>query len=229
MALKLPSWFSDLGVVALIFSAGGFYFTINELNQNYADIDKRITVVEKAISIHHGSDWSDRVNELSKVEDLNRQFEASISDFDDKYKTNLKSIEAIEDWVSSAKAWAEQIDQMEINRIANSFRAKVVYSTVRTGQNNSVRINKAHEKGSGYQIGDRIFIENPVPPNLEVEAFVVGYLNDKVNSDVLLQINEELLGQLGLTTQNGRYELLITNKFTEENWTTLADTSVVKK
>ncbi|GAB2659074.1 hypothetical protein [Vibrio panuliri] len=227
MSFEVPKWLTDVALVGAIFTAGGIYFSTNDriqqLETEVAALKTASAVQEKAISIHHGRDWSDRLDQLMKVEDLKGSLTSTEAALSEHYKTNAGKIETNDIWLSSVRSWAEQQDALIRSQTLDKFRAIAVYSQQKSGNAFEVMINKQHVKGSFYKKGDRVLIENPAPPGFQVEASVKGFLDDPASSNVLVQMNEGLLSELGLTTKLGRYELYITNNADILRWKSLED------
>lgn len=62
---------------------------------------------------------------------------------------------------------------------------------------------------------------NSRPPGLQVEVTVKGFLDDPKSSNILIQVNEKLLDDLGITTKEGQYELFVQCKPEALRWKTL--------
>lgn len=227
MSMEVPKWLSDVGLVGAIFVAGGMYYSINnrieQLENEVAALKTASAVQEKAISIHHGQDWSKRLDGLMKVEDLKDSLATAQKTLNNRYELNADKIESNDIWLLSLRSWAEQQDGLIRSQTLDRFRAIAVYSRQNGGDAFQIMINKQHTKGSFYKKGDKVLIENPAPPGLQVEATVKGFLDDPASSNVLVQMNEGLLSELGLTTKMGRYELYITNNADILRWKSLED------
>ncbi len=227
MIFTLPKWASDITLVGIIFAAGGLYYETNnrikQLEDKVIKLEKSSAVQEKAISIHHGSDWSVKLDELLKVTDLQGTLTKTTESFNSSYQSNVVKIKDTDKWVASIRNWAKQQDGLIRTDTLNKFRAVAVYSSSKGGDSFQIKINKQHSKGAYYKKGDKVLIENPAPPGLQVEVTVKGFLDDPNSSNVLVQMNESLLSELGLTTQEGRYELFVTNNPDILRWKSLEE------
>ncbi|EAS40746.1 hypothetical protein C9J48_10965 [Photobacterium profundum] len=237
MAVSIPKWAADAAIVVLIFSVGAYSarveFTIKELNKqieelktkSIPELDKKLAVQEGAISIHHGSDWSKRVedNSLLKVVDLENKFNKSVSELGNDFNTNSKSIINVQIAIEAAHLWAKQQDKRIRDKRLEQFRALAVYSTAKSNDTIGVYINKQHTRGGDYKKGDHIVLINPLPPGLQVEVIVKGFLDDPASSNILVQLNEKLLVDIGLTTRDGQYELFIQNDSDILRWKKIED------
>lgn len=242
MPFSLPKWISDAAVIALIFSVGAYAtrieLSIKSINEDIEEIktnkiqemEKKIVAVETAISIHHGRDWSEKMkkNTLLKVEDLEEtiggisdKFEKRVTSLGSNFSSTVKNLSDIQKRITAVGIWTKQGDALiKINRL-EQFRALTVYSIVETDNPYEIMINKQHRRGGNYKKGDSIMLINPQPPGLQVEVSVKGFLDDPKSTNVLVQINEKLLDDLGLTTIGGQYELFVQGKPEALRWKTL--------
>ena len=78
-----PTWVTNTGLVALIFLVGGYVarleMGITAIHDSINSLKTRIVKIETAISIHHGVDWSERVENktLIKVAEIDRNISES--------------------------------------------------------------------------------------------------------------------------------------------------------
>lgn len=244
MPFTVHKWIYDVAIVGLIFTVGGFAARtemniadlkseIDEIkNVRIAEIDKRIVSLETAISIHHGRDWSDKVqkNTLMKVQDLEEtidgisdKFEQRVSKLGTNFNSTAKNMSDIQIHIKAVGLWTKQGDDLiKLSRL-EQFRALAVYSTAKVEDSTEIFINKQHVRGRNFNKGDIVMLINPLPPGKQVEVTVKGFIDDPNSSKVLVQINEGLLVDLGLTTLDGQYELFVQSKPESLRWKTLDD------
>ena len=230
MALEIPKWLTDLALVGVIFSAGGVYFTsvgkIEQLEKDVASLQNENKLLEQAITAHHGLNWQTNIKEITPVDDLKSNYHETKSTFNKTLEKSESQIANTTSWVSSIRKWAVQQDALVRQETLNRFRAIAVYTNSKALETKHIYINKQHVKGSYYKKGDRVLIENPLPPARQAEVVVEGFIDDPINANVLVQLNESLLEQLGLTTVAGRYELFITNDPQVLRWKSLENIHV---
>jgi hypothetical protein len=225
MRFNPPKWLTDAAVVGLIFAAGVYYNTVdtrlgqieNNLNENV----KKIIKLETAISIHHGNNWSEKVESktLKKVDEI----EKTIGDIGTDLGSTLTNVNDIKHCMKAISAWTEQGDKIIKSLRLNKFRALAVYTENATENYKYIFINLQHDKGCNFKKGDRVQIESSLPPARQVEVIVEGYIDDPKSPNILIQLNKRLLNDLGLTTKDGNYELFVQNNPESLRWKSLED------
>ena len=242
MPFTVPKWVSDVAIVGLIFAIGAaatrMEMNINDLrsdideikNKRITSLEKKIIAVETAISIHHGPDWSDKVqkNTLMRVEDLeetigglSQTFEQRFSVFDTDFNSTVAGINNLQARIEAVDLWTRQADKIIEDSRLEQFRVLAVYSDAEVDNPNEVFINKQHVRAWNFKNGDTVILSNPFPPGKQIEVSVKGFLDDPSRSDVLVQINKALLPDLGLTTIGGQYELYTQSKPETLRWKSL--------
>lgn len=231
MPFSIPGWVPNTAIVLVIFSVGGYVARlefeldtidteINEIKtKKVQELEKKIVAIETAMSIHHGHDWSEKAEKkaLLKVGDLEEEVSNLTSGFD----SVISRLSDFKKRITAINLWTRQNDALIKKDRLEQFRALAVYSTLETDNPNEIMVNKQHNRGANYKKGDSILLMNPLPPGLQVEVTVKGFLDDPKNPSVLVQINEKLLDDLGLSTKDGQYELFIQGKPDVLRWKTL--------
>jgi len=232
--MNFPPWVTNVAIVGLIFSIGGYVtrleYGMAEINKTLANQGKKIVALDTAISIHHGSDWSTKVenNTLKKVDDLEgkigdieKSFDGKLINLDHDFDSTVKNLDDLQARVRAVNSWTQQGDKIIINSRLEPVRALANFARGKIADSTRVLINKQHRLGRNYKIGDNIVLKSAQPPSLEVETIVSGYLDDTEHQDILVQINESLLDALGLDEKQGRYELYVQAKPEALRWKTL--------
>ncbi|MFA0502524.1 hypothetical protein [Vibrio sp. 10N.222.46.A1] len=225
LKLSLPSWAKDVAIVTVIFAAGGAYvelkLKVSQLESDVLTLEKSNKNMTNVIIAQYGVDWQKNISEITNVDSWKSEVNSSIDGLDPKISANTKLIDWNSSWVTSIQNWAVQQDALIRSSTLDKFRAIAVYSKSKSLETFEIRVNKQHVKGAFYKLGDKVLIENPHPPARQVEVIVQGFINDPANSNVLVQVNESLLSELGLTTLSGRYELFVTNDPDVLRWKSL--------
>lgn len=231
MTLNAPKWVTDVALVGLIFAAG---VHVNKLNNRLEGIEellnengKKTVQLETAISIHHGNDWSEKVESkaIKRVDEI----EKTIGDIGIKFNSATTNITDIKHCMKALTAWTKQGDVLIKRNRLDQFRALAVYTDQSTNDHKNVFINLQHDKGNNFKKGDTILLTNPLPPGRKVEVLVEGYIDDPKSTNVLVQINKKLLKDLGFTTKDGFYELFVQNKPESLRWKTLEQLIALSK
>lgn len=233
MTPQLPKWVTDLAIVGLIFTVGGYAtrieLAINGINEDIAEMEKQIVSFDTAISIHHGPNWTEkaRSNDLKRVEDLEKtiggiseKFEERVTTLGSGFTSTSKDMSDIQRKVEAINRWTQQGDVLIKKSRLDKFRALANYATYESPDPTQVSINKQHSRGKNFKIGDRLILENPANGS-SVEVGVKSMLDDPNSSNILVQLPQDLLLELGLTTQGGRYELYIQGKPEALRWKSL--------
>lgn len=236
MQLKLPSWVSDVAVVGLIFAIGGYVarleYGISEIKKNAHNLEKKIVALETAISIHHGKDWTDKLENktLSKVNDLEKAISGVEKSLDKKVESLGSSFNSavggLNDLQARAKAinrWTQQADALIKRSRLDRFRSIAVFTTRQVDDPHEIYINKQHVKGKNFKKGDPVLLINPLPPGQQEEVVVAGFLDDPTKPKTLVQINEKLIQKLGLNRDLGEFELFVQPNPVALRWNTLED------
>ena len=225
MKLTLPSWVKDVALVAAIFAAGGAYvelkIKVSQLESKVHSLEQSNDDLTKVVIVQYGVDWQENVSEIINMNTWKSEVSTSVEGVSSKISANTTQIESNNSWVSSIREWAVQQDALIRSNTLDKFRAIAVYSKSKSLETFEIRINKQHAKGAYYKTGDKVLIENPLPPARQVEVIVQGFIDDPASSNVLVQVNESLLSELGLTTLAGRYELFVTNDPDVLRWKSL--------
>lgn len=242
MPIKLPSWTTDVAIIILIFTVGGYVarleYGISEIKTAISNLEKESIAMETAISIHHGRDWSEKVENktLKRVDDLestigdvSKQFDGKISKLNVSFCSTDVSLSDLKAQITAVHNWTKQGDGLIRRSRLEAFRALAVFSKAKVDDEKRIWINKQHSKGRNFKKGDSVLLENPMPPGLQVEVTVEGFLDDPKCSDILVQINEKLIEQLGLTKELGQFELFIQGKPEALRWKTLEELYTIAK
>ncbi|MFW7523404.1 hypothetical protein ACODM8_04575 [Vibrio ostreicida] len=212
---------SGVAILGVVFTAGIAYHKFQSLSQQVSVLTKQSLKYEKVLNQHLGPNWANHIEDIAATTELQTRLEGkahALIATVDQHSSHLSNNQL---WIESIRTWAEQQDSLVRQEILAMFRATAVYSSSSSLDKLSVKINRQHEKGRYYKIGDSVLIENPVPPGESVRVSVVGFTNDTKNPDVLVQINASLLEVLGLSKLDGRYELFITNDPQVLRWQSL--------
>lgn len=233
MTPQLPKWATDLAIVGLIFTVGGYAarieLAIDGVNEDIDQMEKKIVAFDTAISIHHGPNWTERVksNDLKRVEDLEdtiggitAKFEERVTKLGSGFSSTAQSMSDIQRKVEAVNRWTQQGDYLIKKSRLDRFRALANYATYESPDPTQVSINKQHSRGKNFKIGDRLILENPANGS-SVEVGVKSLLDDPKSPNILVQLPQDLLPELGLTTQGGRYELYIQGKPEALRWKSL--------
>ena len=231
MTPRLPKWATDLAIVTLIFTVGGYAtrleLVITSMNEDIDQLDKKVAVLNTAISIHHGPDWSKRMDELRRVEDLEETITGITAAFEDKvgnlgtsFNSTVKNLDDLNRKVEAVDRWTQQGDFLIERSRLDRFRALANYSTRNTHDPTLVSVNKAHRMGRNFKIGDSLILENPANGR-SVEAKVKSLLDEPEKSEILVQLSQDLLPDLELAATDGLYELFIQGKPEALRWKSL--------
>ncbi len=236
MPFRLPNWASDVAIVGAIFAVGGYVarleYGIAEMQEEIRDLDKKIVSIETAVSIHHGSDWTEKLQDktLSKVDDLENTITRVGSDLDkkmksigDHFESKVNELSDLEKTAGAMKLWAKQADRLVENSRLERFRSIALFTTRNVDDPLEVYINKQHHKGRNFKKGDPVLLINPLPPGLQEEVVVAGFLDDPTKPKVLVQINERLVEKLGLDRKAGEFELFVQPNPKALRWKTFDD------
>ncbi|ENM5795894.1 hypothetical protein [Vibrio mimicus] len=212
---------SVIAILGVVFTAGITYSEFQSLSDEVSELKAQNVAYEKALTKHFGDNWSSRVEHIEGTSSLKSDFEDKTTELATAVDNNLIRVNEVNQWISSLRNWAQQQDVLVRKETLDMFRATAVYSSSSSLETFKIKINKQHEKGHLYKIGDSVLIENPKPPGESVQVSVIGFTNDTENPEVLVQMNTSLLSELGLSKWDGRYELFITNDPQVLRWQSL--------
>ncbi|WP_114765648.1 hypothetical protein [Vibrio rhodolitus] len=212
---------SLIAICGVVYMAGITYSEFQSLSDEVSELKKQNVAYEKALTKHFGENWLSRVDHIEGTSSLKSDFEYKTTELTTAVESNLKQVSEVNQWISSFRYWAQQQDVLVRKETLDRFRATAVYSSSSSLETFNIKINKQHEKGHLYKVGDSVLIENPKPPGESVKVSVIGFTNDTENPEVLVQMNTSLLSELGLSKWDGRYELFITNDLQVLRWQSL--------
>ncbi len=232
--MHVPTWVTNSGLVILIFGVGSYVARLEvglrDINEDIRNLETKVVKVETAISIHHGVDWSVKVEEktLKRVDEiektiggLSRQFGERVGKLGKDFSDTVDDLSDLGDRFRAVHEWTKQGDAIIQESRLEQFRALAVYSDRAVSDRNRIFINKQHDKAFNFEKGDEVILANPLPPGRQVEAVVEGFIDDPNNSNVLVQLNVKLLQNLDLDTKLGRYELFVQGKREYLRWKSL--------
>lgn len=227
MPINLPKWATNAAFVAMIFAAGGYVARLetglNKMDNSIRDMETRIVKIETAISIHHGNDWTEKIDNktLKRVDEIEKTIGGISSKIDSSFNSTVQNVNDLDNRIKAIHLWTRQGDEIIKRSRLEQFRAIAVYSTSSPENYKRIFINKQHKKGGNFRKGDTVLLINPLPPGLQVEATVEGFLDDPNSPNILVQFNLKLLKDLNLDPKEGKYELFVQNKPQSLRWMTL--------
>lgn len=240
--MEFPKWLTNVAIVGLIFTIGTYVarleYGIKNIQERLEKIEKKFVAVETAISIHHGQDWSSKIENktLKKVDDLETKIGSISQTFDEKVKrigenfgSTVNNLEDIQAKVKAVHMWTQQGDVLIKKSRLEPYRVIADFRKSTSDDQNVVLINKAHRRSGNFKLEDHIILRNPQPPGREVEVIVGGYFDNPDQDTILVQITEGLVEKLDLRRELGHFELFVQGKPEALRWKTLDELYEIAK